>query len=123
MTRSRSGGQVMYAVISPTQTQLRPGTVLRMPATWQEYQTLCDSRGDGSIPRIKYRHGEILLMSPLLRHGRDASILADLINVLLDSQDRNYEAFTPITMTLPEERGIEPDYCFYRIFDVEDPIL
>ncbi|NER47538.1 MAG: Uma2 family endonuclease [Symploca sp. SIO1A3] len=47
------------------------------------------------------------------RHGREANILADIVKALLDSQNRNYEAFTPITMELPEEQGIEPDYCFY----------
>jgi Uma2 family endonuclease len=52
-------------------------------------------------------------MSPLPRHGREANILADVVKALLDSQDRNYEAFTPITMDVPEEGGIEPDYCFY----------
>ncbi|MFM7425852.1 MAG: Uma2 family endonuclease [Elainella sp.] len=103
----------MYTVISLEQTRLAPGTVVRMPGTWQDYQALCGSRGDGSIPRIKYREGEILLMSPMPKHGREANILADVVKVLLDSQDRNYEAFTPVTMELPEESGIEPDYCFY----------
>ncbi|MGF1672680.1 MAG: Uma2 family endonuclease [Rivularia sp. (in: cyanobacteria)] len=103
----------MYAVISPQKIQLPPGTVVRMPGTWQDYCMLRDSRGDGSIPRIKYRNGEILLMSPLPRHGREANILADIVKVLLDSENRNYEAFTPITMDIPEEGGIEPDYCFY----------
>lgn len=103
----------MYAVISPQNTQLPPGTVVRMPGTWQDYCKLRDSRGDGSIPRIKYRNGEILLMSPLPRHGREANILADIVKALLDSEARNYEAFTPITMDIPEEGGIEPDYCFY----------
>ena len=103
----------MYALISRERIQLPPGTVVRMPSSWQNYQTLCKSRGDSSIPRIKYRSGEILLMSPLPKHGRDANILADVVKALLDSQNRNYEAFTPITMELPEEGGIEPDYCFY----------
>lgn len=52
-------------------------------------------------------------MSPLSRHGREANILADVVKALLDSESRNYEAFTPITMDIPEEGGIEPDYCFY----------
>lgn len=103
----------MYAVISRQKTQLPAGTVVRMPATWQDYCALRDSRGDGSIPRIKYRNGEILLMSPLPRHGREANILADVVKALLDSETRNYEAFTPITMDIPEAGGIEPDYCFY----------
>ncbi len=52
-------------------------------------------------------------MSPLPRHGREANLLADIIKALLDRDQRNYEAFTPITMEIPVEGGIEPDYCFY----------
>ncbi|MGB6298737.1 MAG: Uma2 family endonuclease [Rivularia sp. (in: cyanobacteria)] len=103
----------MYAVISPEDIQLPPGTVVRMPGTWEDYCKLRDSRGDRSIPRIKYCNGEILLMSPLLKHGREAHLLASIVETLLDSKNRNYEAFTPITMDIPEEGGIEPDYCFY----------
>ncbi len=103
----------MYAVISPEEIKLPAGTVVRLPGTWQEYQILCDRRGEGSIPRIKYRSGEVLLMSPLPKHGRDAHLIAAIITTLLDSQEREYDAFTPVTMQLPEESGIEPDYCFY----------
>ncbi|MEQ8466298.1 Uma2 family endonuclease [Coleofasciculus sp. E1-EBD-02] len=103
----------MYAIISREKIQLPPGTVVRLLGSWQDYQTLCQSRGDVAIPRIKYHDGEIILMSPLPKHGREASILADVVKALLDSQNRNYEAFTPITMELPEVGGIEPDYCFY----------
>lgn len=103
----------MYALISREKIQLKPGTVVRMLGSWQDYRVLCDSRGTSSIPRIKYRSGELLLMSPLPKHGRDANILADVVKALLDCQNRNYEAFTPITMELPEKGGIEPDYCFY----------
>ncbi len=103
----------MYTIVSPKKTQLIPGTVLRMPATWKEYQSLCDSRGDSSIPRIKYRNGEALLMAPLAVHGRDVGLIASIARTLLDQDDRNYDEFTPITMTITEESGIEPDYCFY----------
>ncbi len=103
----------MYALVSPEKTQLPAGSVVRLPATWQEYQRLCEQRGDGSIPRIKYRNGEVLLMSPLPVHGRDAHLIASVVTTLLDHEGREYDAFTPVTMTLPEESGIEPDYCFY----------
>ncbi|MCC5634950.1 Uma2 family endonuclease [Nostoc sp. CHAB 5844] len=103
----------MFALISSEKTQLPPGAVVRLPASWQEYQQLCEQRGDGSIPRIKYRDGEVLLMSPLPVHGRDANLVADVVKALLDHDGREYDAFTPVTMTLPEESGIEPDYCFY----------
>ncbi len=103
----------MFALISPNKIQLPAGAVVRLPATWQDYQTLCQQRGDGSIPRIKYRSGEILLTSPMPKQGRDASLIADIITTLLDPTAREYDAFTPVTMELPEESGIEPDYCFY----------
>lgn len=103
----------MFALVSSEEIQLPPGAIVRLPATWQEYQTLCQQRGDGSLPRMKYRDGEVLLMSPLPKHGRDASLIADIIKVLLDHTGREYDAFTPVTMELPQESGIEPDYYFY----------
>ncbi|NJN30859.1 MAG: Uma2 family endonuclease [Synechococcales cyanobacterium RM1_1_8] len=104
---------MVTTVVSPEQLQVPAGAVLRIPATWAEYQALMRQRGDRSVPRMKYRHGELLLMSPLPVHGRDASLLADIAKVLLDHREREYDAFTPVTMDLPEESGIEPDYCFY----------
>ncbi|RZM79308.1 Uma2 family endonuclease [Leptolyngbya iicbica] len=103
----------MLTIVSPEQLYLSTGTVMRSPATWHEYQTLCEQRGDSAIPRIKYRSGEVLLMSPLPRHGRDAHLVAAIITALLDETGREYDAFTPVTMQLPQESGIEPDYCFY----------
>jgi Uma2 family endonuclease len=103
----------MFALVSPEKVQLPAGSVVRLPATWQDYQKLCDQRGNGSIPRLKYANGEILLMSPLLEQARNASLISDMARVLLDRNRQEYDAFTSITMTLPEENGIEPDSCFY----------
>ena len=103
----------MFAVVTPEKIHLPPGAILRLPGSWEDYQKLVEQLGDRSIPRIKYRPGEILLMSPLPAHGREAHIIAMVVTVLLDYLERDYEAFTPITMDLPEIRGIEPDYCFY----------
>ncbi|MEG4997479.1 Uma2 family endonuclease [Microcoleus sp. B4-D4] len=103
----------MFAVVTPEKIHLPPGTLIKFPGSWQDYQALVEQLGDRSIPRIKYRPGEILLMSPLPVHGKQAHIIAIVAIVLLDFLGPDYEAFTPITMDLPEERGIEPDYCFY----------
>lgn len=103
----------MFAVVTPEKIHLPPGAIVKLPGTWQDYQKLVEQLGDRSIPRIKYRPGEILLMSPLPAHGREAHIIAMVVTVLLDYLGKDYEAFTPITMDLPEIRGIEPDYCFY----------
>jgi Uma2 family endonuclease len=103
----------MYAVISPEKIEIPPGAVLMMPGSWEDYQTLSEQLGDRSIPRLKYRPGEIWLMSPLPEHGRNASLVADTVKEILDYLGKEYDAFTPITMRLPQRSGIEPDYCFY----------
>lgn len=103
----------MFALVSPEKIQLPAGSVVRLLATWDEYQALSQQRGQKSIPRIKYRDGEVSLMSPLPQHGRDTSLIADIIKILLDHIKREYDAFTPITMELPLISAIEPDYCFY----------
>ena len=103
----------MDTVITPQRIELPPGAVLKLLGNWQDYQVLSQQLGDRSSPRIKYRDGEILLMAPLPEHGRKVSVIADVVKVLLDHLGREYEAFTPITMELPQESGIEPDYCFY----------
>lgn len=51
----------MYARVSPDNIQLPPGAVVRLPATWQDYQTLCQQRGDDSMPRLKYSSSAIEL--------------------------------------------------------------
>jgi Uma2 family endonuclease len=103
----------MFAVVTPESIQLSPGAVVRLPGTWDDYQAIAQRLGDRQIPRIKYRPGEILLMSPLPKHGRQADGVASVVKVLLEKLEQDYTAFTPITMELPEESGIEPDYCFY----------
>ncbi|BAZ48983.1 hypothetical protein NIES4103_15940 [Nostoc sp. NIES-4103] len=103
----------MHTVITPEKIELSPGTVVRMLGSWEDYQLLSQQLGDRCSPRIKYRSGEILLMAPLPEHGRDASLLADIAKVLLDHLEQRYDSFTPITMSLPQVSGIEPDYCFY----------
>jgi Uma2 family endonuclease len=74
----------MIAVVTPKQIKLSPGTFVHLLGTWEDYQVLIEQRGDSANPRIKYREGEILLMSPLPKHGREAHIIANIITVLLE---------------------------------------
>ncbi len=38
----------MYALVSPKEIQLSAGGVVKLLATWQDYQALLQQRGDGS---------------------------------------------------------------------------
>jgi Uma2 family endonuclease len=103
----------MSTLITPEKIQLPPGAVVRLPGSWQDYQVLTQQLGDRSFPRIKYRTGEILLITTLPEHGRNTNLIADVVKVLLDFLKREYESFTPITLELTAKSGIKPDYCFY----------
>lgn len=74
------------AVITPERIELPPGAVVRLLGDWQDYMKLQRQLDSRTVPRIKYRLGEIWLMAPLPKHGRDASLLADIAKVLLESR-------------------------------------
>jgi Uma2 family endonuclease len=99
-------------IISAEKLQVPAGAVLRIPATWQEYQQLAQQRGDGSIPRMKYCHREVLLRSPTITHARDASVLGDAAKTLLDQDGREYEAFAPITLEVPGKAALSRTAAF-----------
>ena len=103
----------MLAVISSEKIDIPPGSLIQIPGSWDDYEALSQQLGDRSIPRLKYRSGTIWFMSPLPEHGRNASLIASVVTTILDHLGKEYEAFTPITMKLPQRSGIEPDYCFY----------
>ncbi|OCQ95717.1 hypothetical protein BCD64_09815 [Nostoc sp. MBR 210] len=103
----------MNTVVTSEKIHLPAGAVLKLLGNWQDYQRMVSVLGDRAIPRIKYRPGEILLMAPLPEHGRDTGVLALVAVTILDYLNRKYDSFTPITMSLPEVSGIEPDFCFY----------
>ncbi len=51
----------MLALVSLEKFQWPARSVIRLPASWQDYQSLYDRPGDGSIPRLKYRNGEAVI--------------------------------------------------------------
>jgi hypothetical protein len=52
----------MFAVVTSEKIQLPPGAVVRLLGSSEDYQALSQQLGNRSIPGIKYRPGEILLM-------------------------------------------------------------
>lgn len=102
--------------ITPDRIDLAPGDelILRF-RTWQDYEALLNRRHDQAGLRIRYNAVTqvIKIMSPLPGHGKNADMLADWIKTALKHQGKDWEAFTPITLKIPEQQGVEPDYCFY----------
>lgn len=92
---------------------LPDGSVATIPMSWAEYQQLIATRGNHSIPRLKYVNGHLTLKMPTFEHGQLDAIVADLIVAILNQQLRDYIRTTPVTLQIPEQAGIEPDHCFW----------
>jgi len=104
---------MIKVVVRADAIELPVGAVVRVPGTWQDYQTLLEHLGDRTCPRVKYRNGELLLMVPLPEHGKQLDIVADMVKVLLRHQGLRFDSYPETTMTLPEQFGITPDHFFY----------
>jgi Uma2 family endonuclease len=99
--------------VAPIRQSLPDGAVATIPATWAEYGQFAQSRGDLSIPRLKYAHGFLHIKMPTFEHGQLDAMVADLIVWLLNQQLRDYTRTTPVTLQVPNRAGIEPDHCFW----------
>lgn len=103
----------MLPTITPNKIDLPPGTILQFPGNIADYEQLLIQLKDRAIPRLRFRDGRILLMSPLPEHGKDINVIADLVKAMLCHQGRDYDSFHPITLRRGKEPGLEPDACFY----------
>ena len=95
---------------------LSPGDeILLRFRTWDDYERLLEQRQDRAGIRIRYSQTTqaIRIMAPLLGHGKNADMLADLVKVMLRHQQKDWEAFTPVTLKRLNQQGVEPDYGFY----------
>jgi Uma2 family endonuclease len=82
---------------------------------WQDYETLLARRQDNAGLRIRYGSTTqvIKVMSPLPWHGKNADLITDFVKAMLRKQEKDWEAFTLITLKRLNQQGVEPDYCFY----------
>ena len=88
--------------------------VLLKDITWQEYEQILEELGEGRTSRISYSNGVLEIMTPSTEHEKDKEIIGDLVKMLLDALDIDFEALGSTTfkseqMTL----AIEADTCFY----------
>lgn len=104
---------MINVIVKPNTIELPAGAVVRVPGTWQDYQILLEHLGDRTSPRVKYRHGELLLMVPLPEHGKQLDIIVEMVKVLLRHQGLRFDSYHETTMDLPDHSGVIPDHFFY----------
>ena len=103
----------MLPTITPDEIDLPAGTILKFPGTIADYEEILSRLGDRSIPRLRFRDNQILLMSFLPEHGKEIDVIVDIVKAILRHQNMDWDSFHPITLRYGKEPGLEPDACFY----------
>ncbi|KYC38209.1 hypothetical protein WA1_38360 [Scytonema hofmannii PCC 7110] len=96
--------------------QLNPGSTIAIhDITWEQFEAILEERETTGIKtRIAYSQGILEIMSPLPAHERPHRIIGDIVKILLDVQEQDWEDFGSTTFRKQANAvGLEPDTCFY----------
>ncbi|MBW4673879.1 MAG: Uma2 family endonuclease [Desmonostoc geniculatum HA4340-LM1] len=97
------------------QIQVPPGErIILEDVSWQLFEAIVDELGEHRGSRVAYSQGTLEIMAPLPEHERAKVIIGDLVKVLLDELDRNWECLGSTTFKRKDiSAGLEPDDSFY----------
>ncbi|MGB5593969.1 MAG: Uma2 family endonuclease, partial [Crocosphaera sp.] len=81
---------------------------------WQKFETILSELGESRASRLSYSNGVLEIMVPLPEHEKDKEIIGDIIKILLDAQNINFEPLGSTTFKNESmNQAVEPDACFY----------
>lgn len=81
---------------------------------WQQFEAILEDLGDKRASRIAYFDGVLEIRMPLPEHERTKVIISNLLVILLEELDWEWESLGSSTFkTKSMKAGIEPDDCFY----------
>lgn len=94
---------------------VQPGQQLLLQnITWQEFETILDELGETRCARLSYSNGWLEIMVPLMEHEKDKEIIGELVRILLDAMEINFEALGSTTFKNKQmQQALEADTCFY----------
>ncbi|MBD2598449.1 Uma2 family endonuclease [Nostoc spongiaeforme FACHB-130] len=94
---------------------VKPGhQMLLKDISWQQLENILEEMGDKRAARISYSNGWLEIMVPLPEHEKDKELIGDLVKILLEKLQIDFEPFG--SSTLKNERmrqAVEPDTSFY----------
>ncbi|MFN6481780.1 MULTISPECIES: Uma2 family endonuclease [unclassified Nostoc] len=94
---------------------VKPGQqMLLKDISWQQLEDILEEMGERRAARISYSHGWLEIMVPLPEHEKDKELISDLVKILLEILQIDFEPFG--STTLKNERirqTVEPDTSFY----------
>ncbi|MGK7879274.1 MAG: Uma2 family endonuclease [Crocosphaera sp.] len=97
------------------QISIPPGQhIVLKNINWKQFENILIELGESRSSRIYYYQETLEIMTPLPEHERIKVILSDLIKVLLDELNMNWESLGSTTFKREDmQAGVEPDDCFY----------
>jgi Uma2 family endonuclease len=88
--------------------------VLLRDVDWPTFEAILDEAGEHRATRYAYSQGMLEIMSPLAEHEFNKSLIGDLVKILLEELDIEFNALGSTTLKDPNSgQGVEPDECFY----------
>jgi Uma2 family endonuclease len=88
--------------------------VLLHNVSWQEFELILEDFGERRTTRLAYHQGTLEIVAPLPKHEHTKVVVSNLLVVLLDELDMDWEPLGSTTLRRKEmAAGIEPDDCFY----------
>ena len=101
--------------IALEQVIVNPGhQLLLKDVSWQQLETILEELGESRAARLSYSNGVLEIMVPLPEHEKYKEIIGELVRILLDQLQIDFEALG--STTFKNERmsqAVEPDTCFY----------
>lgn len=94
---------------------VKPGQqTLLKDISWQHLENILEEMGEKRAARISYSHGWLEIMVPLTEHEKDKENIGDLVKILLDKLQIDFEPLGSTTLKNESMRqAVEPDACFY----------
>ena len=94
---------------------VKPGQqLLLQDISWQDFEEILAELGEHRSSRISYSKGILEIMVPLPEHEKDKEIIGDIVKILLDELEIDFESLGSTTFKNEQmNQAIEPDACFY----------
>jgi Uma2 family endonuclease len=94
---------------------VNPGQqMLLKDISWQKLEKILEEMGERRAARISYSDGWLEIMVPLPEHEKDKELLGDLVKILLDKLEIDFEPFGSTTLKNERMRqAVEADTSFY----------
>ncbi|MEO0012889.1 MAG: hypothetical protein RLZZ535_1278 [Cyanobacteriota bacterium] len=94
---------------------VKPGQqLLLQDISWSDLEEILADLGEQRGSRISYSDGALEIMVPLPEHEKHKEIIGDLVKILLDQLEVNFESLASTTFKSEAmKQALEADACFY----------